>query len=79
MILLKFSLNNYIEKHPLGDCGCTHANISGYYIWSLIDTLEWAYGYAKRFGIIFVDYETQKRILKDSALWYKNLIKKREL
>lgn len=50
--------------------------LAGYFVWSLFDNFEWAYGYSQRFGIIWVDYETQKRTLKDSAKWYKNVIKK---
>ncbi len=46
----------------------------GYFYWSIMDNFEWAEGYRKRFGLIHVDYETQKRTLKDSALWYKKLI-----
>jgi beta-glucosidase len=46
----------------------------GYFLWSLLDNFEWAEGYSKRFGIVYVDYETQQRVLKDSAGWYKNLI-----
>lgn len=72
---------NYLREHliKVAELNEKGANIRGYYVWSLIDTLEWSYGYEKRFGIIFVDYETQKRIFKDSALWYKNLIKERGL
>lgn len=50
------------------------APLKGYYVWSLMDNFEWGHGYTKRFGIIRVDYETQKRTLKDSALWYKSVI-----
>jgi len=39
-----------------------------------MDNFEWAHGYSERFGIVYVDYETQKRIPKDSAYWYKNWI-----
>jgi beta-glucosidase/6-phospho-beta-glucosidase/beta-galactosidase len=46
---------------------------------SLMDNFEWAYGYSKRFGIVYVDFKTQERILKDSALWYKNVIKNRTI
>jgi beta-glucosidase len=45
-------------------------NIQGYFVWSLLDNFEWAYGYSKRFGIIHVDYASQRRTPKDSALWY---------
>lgn len=48
--------------------------VGGYMVWSLLDNFEWASGYEKRFGIVHVDYATQKRSLKDSALWYQRLI-----
>lgn len=47
----------------------------GYFQWSLMDNFEWAKGYSERFGLIFTDYQTQQRILKDSAYWYKELIR----
>lgn len=46
----------------------------GYFLWSLMDNFEWAFGYAKRFGIIRVDYDSQARTFKDSALWYRGVI-----
>jgi beta-glucosidase len=49
-------------------------DVRGYFVWSLMDNFEWAEGYKERFGIVFVDYATQKRIPKDSALWYKEVI-----
>jgi beta-glucosidase len=48
--------------------------LEGYFVWSLMDNFEWARGYTQRFGLIWIDYETQQRILKDSALWYKGVI-----
>lgn len=48
--------------------------LRGYFAWSLMDNFEWAHGYAKRFGLYWVDYETQKRIAKDSARWYRGVI-----
>ncbi len=49
-------------------------NIAGYYAWSFMDNYEWAFGYSKRFGIVYVDYETQERIPKDSYYRYKEII-----
>lgn len=49
--------------------------VLGYLHWSFLDNFEWANGYDERFGIVYVDYPTQKRILKDSALWYSDVIK----
>jgi beta-glucosidase len=47
----------------------------GYFHWSLMDNFEWAAGYTQRFGLVHVDYPTQRRILKDSAKWYAELAK----
>ena len=49
-------------------------DVRGYFAWSLMDNFEWSYGYDKRFGIIRVDYDTQARIPKQSALWYRDTI-----
>ncbi|MEC7274093.1 MAG: family 1 glycosylhydrolase, partial [Verrucomicrobiota bacterium] len=48
--------------------------VDGYFLWSLLDNFEWAEGYRERFGIIHVDYVTQKRTLKESAKWYSGVI-----
>ena len=50
-------------------------DLRGYFVWSLLDNFEWALGYAKRFGIIHVDFETQKRTMKASAKFYKEVIR----
>ena len=50
--------------------------LAGYFVWSLLDNFEWSFGYSQRFGIVWVDYETKKRTLKDSAKWYKGVIRK---
>ena len=49
-------------------------DIAGYFAWSLMDNFEWAKGYSERFGMIFVDYNTQERTIKDSGYWYKEVI-----
>jgi beta-glucosidase len=49
------------------------ADVRSYFVWSLLDNFEWAYGYSKRFGVVYVDYETQRRIAKQSARWYARL------
>lgn len=49
-------------------------DVRGYFVWSLLDNFEWASGYSKRFGIVHVDFETQRRTLKDSARWYARVI-----
>jgi beta-glucosidase len=48
--------------------------LRGYFVWSLLDNFEWAEGYARRFGIVYVDYATQQRVPKQSALWYRGVI-----
>lgn len=63
---------------------CIHARESGiplsaYYVWSFLDDLEWTGGYGTRMGLVRVDYETQERILKESAHWYRRVIKERRL
>lgn len=49
-------------------------DLRGYFHWSLLDNFEWAKGYSERFGMVYVDYRTQRRILKDSAYWYRDVI-----
>jgi beta-glucosidase len=51
------------------------APVKGYFAWSLLDNFEWGYGYSKRFGLVYVDYPTQRRIPKSSAKWYAQVIR----
>jgi beta-glucosidase len=55
------------------------ANVRGYYVWSLMDNFEWAQGFRPRFGLVRVDYQTLKRIPKQSAYWYRDVIAKNAL
>lgn len=48
--------------------------VGGYMLWSLLDNFEWAFGYSRRFGIVYVDFATQRRVPKASAAWYKQII-----
>jgi beta-glucosidase len=50
------------------------ANIRGYFLWTFLDNFEWSEGYSERFGIVHVNYQTQKRTVKDSAYWYKTMM-----
>lgn len=67
---------NYIETHldAISRAMAHGVDVRGYFVWSLLDNFEWAWGYGKRFGIIYVDFPTQQRILKESARWYADLI-----
>jgi beta-glucosidase len=49
-------------------------DLRGFFVWSLLDNFEWAEGYSKRFGIVYVDFPTQRRVAKDSARWYRDAI-----
>lgn len=51
--------------------------LRGYFVWSLLDNFEWDSGYSRRFGVTYVDYPTEKRILKDSGLWYRQFLRAR--
>ncbi|MCD6396684.1 MAG: beta-glucosidase [Spirochaetaceae bacterium] len=67
---------NYLESH-FSACKAAidkGVNLKGYYLWSFLDNFEWAYGYTKRFGITYVDFDTQERIPKDSFYFYKDYI-----
>lgn len=67
---------SYLQSHLTALKAAMDAGVDvrGYYVWSLLDNFEWALGYAKRFGIIRVDYDTQERTPKDSYRWYQRLI-----
>lgn len=68
---------HYLREHlaALGRAIAQGVDVRGYFVWSLLDNLEWSLGYTKRFGIVHVDFATQKRTLKRSALVYRDFIR----
>jgi beta-glucosidase len=66
----------YLDSHirAAADAIALGVDLRGYFVWSLLDNFEWAEGYDKRFGLVYVDFTTQRRIRKDSADWYRDLI-----
>jgi beta-glucosidase len=72
---------DYLRSHLLAlhravDEGCP---VSGYFVWSLMDNFEWAFGFSKRFGLVYVDYTTLQRIKKASFYWYQKVIKSKRV
>jgi beta-glucosidase len=66
----------YIDQHidALAQAMAQGVPVNGYMVWSLMDNFEWSSGYAKRFGIVHVDYASQKRTFKASAHWYQDFL-----
>ncbi|MCC2322889.1 GH1 family beta-glucosidase [Cellulomonas xiejunii] len=71
----------YLHDHldAIGEAMDKGVDVRGYFVWSLFDNFEWAYGYDRRFGVVHVDYDTQVRTLKDSARWYRELVRTGEI
>jgi beta-glucosidase len=65
----------YLAEHigAVGQAIRAGVPVAGYFVWSLLDNFEWAHGYSNRFGLVHVDYGTQRRTLKDSGRWYRQL------
>lgn len=68
---------DYLQRHLLNAMRATQEGIDlrGYFQWSIMDNFEWAEGYKYRFGLIYVDYTTQQRTIKESGYWYRDVIK----
>lgn len=71
----------YLREHliQLARAAAEGIPVRGYFVWSLMDNFEWAHGYTKRFGLLYVDYPTQARLPKDSAAWYREVIQRGEV
>ena len=67
----------YLRSHvaAVHDAIAAGADVRGYYLWSFMDNFEWAWGYSQRFGIVHVDYDTLVRTPKESAIWFRDVIK----
>jgi beta-glucosidase len=72
---------SYLDGHLRAAHAAIEAGVDlrGYLVWSLLDNFEWAEGYRKRFGVVHVDYNTQRRTPKDSALWYREVVRRNGL
>ncbi len=68
---------SYLDTHLTSVARAIEAGVPvrGYFVWSLMDNYEWALGFSVRFGVIYIDYPTQQRIIKDSGRWYQTLVK----
>lgn len=69
----------YVDGHVQATLRAQAAGVpvQGYFLWSLLDNFEWSFGHTKRFGIVWVDFESHERMLKDSARWYRDEIVRR--
>jgi beta-glucosidase len=68
---------DYLIRHltAMRDAITAGGNIKGYFAWSLLDNFEWAEGYLRRFGLTYIDYPTQRRIVKQSGEWYSAFVR----
>jgi beta-glucosidase len=69
----------YLRTHigAVSSAVASGAPVRGYFVWSLLDNFEWAEGFSKRFGIVYIDYPTLERVPKDSFYWYRDFIASR--
>ncbi len=67
---------DYLDRHlgAVADAIDAGVHVRAYHVWSLLDNFEWAFGYSRRFGIVAVDYRTQRRTVKSSGRWYGDLL-----
>ena len=71
----------YFDAHLRAAHAAINAGVplKGYFAWSLMDNFEWAWGYTKRFGMVYVDYDSQVRIPKSSGRWYAEVVARNAL
>ncbi|MBN2092924.1 beta-glucosidase [candidate division KSB1 bacterium] len=71
VLRIKYLQQHFQQAHRAIQAGVP---LAGYFVWSLMDNFEWSFGFSKRFGLIYTDYQTLERTLKDSAIWYRQVI-----
>ncbi len=69
---IRYLRNHLIQLHRAVQDGVA---VKGYFHWSLLDNFEWAWGYSQRFGLVYVDFKTQKRVVKNSGRWFAEVVK----
>jgi beta-glucosidase len=71
----------YLDRHLRQAHRATEDGVplEGYFVWTLMDNFEWTHGYSRRFGIVYVDFDTQERIIKESGHWYRQVIERNGL
>ncbi len=69
--------SEYLQRHMAAGWQAIEEGVKlrGYFVWSFLDNFEWAFGLTKRFGLVYVDYRSQRRIVKDSGRWYANAVR----
>jgi beta-glucosidase len=72
---------DYLREHlaAVAQARDTGVPVDGYFVWSLLDNLEWVSGFSQRFGLVWVDHESQERVIKDSGHWYADVVASRQL
>jgi beta-glucosidase len=75
-IVIDDERTNYLNSHIEQVLRAKHegVKVNGYFVWTFTDNFEWAEGYQPRFGLVYVDFKTQQRIIKQSGYWYKQFL-----
>jgi beta-glucosidase len=73
---IKYLRDHIVQTHRALKAGVP---VTGYFVWSLLDNFEWKLGYQMRFGLVYVDFDTKARILKESGKWYSTVVKANRL
>jgi beta-glucosidase len=77
-VVADFHRQTYLEKHleKLLEASHDYPKLMGYFVWSATDNFEWTEGYSQRFGLIYINFKTQERWVKNSGYWYRQFLSK---